>query len=122
MNAKMANWMVGVVLPVALATGCVVDSVASKTTRTALEGPVVLTRDNGRERIVVETGFGEGVPFGYRYTYPLPEGLADENAAPGVVCIGRFSRLSCDGGWELAPKPDSAAWTPPASDVFYTRA
>ncbi len=93
----MANWLAGVVLPLLLAAGCVVDSVASARTLALLGGPVELWRETagGLERARPEATRGEGVPFGYRISYEL-EGR-------GVLCVGRFGRYHCEDGWRITP-------------------
>jgi hypothetical protein len=94
---KVANWVAGVVLPLLLAAGCVVDSVASAQTFALLDGPVELWREteSGLERARPAPAAGQGVPFGYRISYEVGE--------EGVVCVGRFARYQCEGGWRLAP-------------------
>jgi hypothetical protein len=89
--------MAGVVLPLMLAAGCVVDSMASARTLAVLAGPVELWRDTpmGVERELPDAKGGEGVPFGYKVSYELD--------GEGVLCIGRFARFRCEGGWKVAP-------------------
>ena len=96
MSVKLANWMAGVVLPILLAAGCVLDQAASSRTLALAEGPVELWRetDAGAERRAAAAGLGEGVPFGYRVRYDL----GDHGE---VDCIGRFARYRCADGWRL---------------------
>jgi hypothetical protein len=97
MNAKIANWMAGVILPLVLAAGCVVDSVASARTLAVLAGPVELWRETpaGVVREQPAAKLGEGVPFGYKIAYELD--------GQGVLCVGRFARVRCEDGWKVTP-------------------
>lgn len=97
MNARLANWVAGVVLPIALASGCVLDGVASARTVALASGPVELWRRTewGVERHLAAPAEGEGVPFGYKVRYDLGE--------RAVVCVGRFARYRCRGGWQVTP-------------------
>lgn len=117
MNVRMANWMAGVVLPISVVAGCLVDGVTSSHARNVFETAITLVRsgDAGVERHAAVTGAGEGVPFGYRFTYELSDGR-------DVACIARFSRFSCDGGWELDPATGETAWTGPSPDFYETLA
>ena len=40
---------------------------------------------------------GEGILFGYRFTFQLPDGSL-------VACTHRFRSLSCSGGWQTERK------------------
>jgi len=116
-NVRMANWMAGVVLPISVVAGCVVDGVASSHAHSVFEASVALVRisDDGVERRVAVTGSGEGVPFGYRFDYQLSDGR-------GVACVARFSRFTCDDGWRLDPATGETAWTGPSPDIYETLA
>ena len=99
MNAKAANWMAGVVLPVLLVAGCAVDGLASSRTRALADGDVDLLRrtPDGEVRLAAVLHAGEGVPFGYRVDYRLEDGAL-------VECFGRFGRYRCEGGWRPIPR------------------
>ena len=98
MNAKLANWMAGVVLPALLVMGWALDGVASSWTSAAVEDPVSLWRetDVGVVRHLAASGAGEGVPFGYRVRFEL-------GPAGDVECVGRFNHYRCADGWRMEP-------------------
>jgi hypothetical protein len=45
---------------------------------------------------------GQGIPFGYRFTFALPDGSL-------VTCSHRFHSLACDGGWQAERAPADQA-------------
>jgi hypothetical protein len=102
MNAKMANWMAGVVLPALLVMGWALDGVASSWTSAEVQRPVSLWRetDVGVVRHLAASSEGEGVPFGYRARFEL-------GPAGAVECVGRFAHYRCADGWRIEPLLDS---------------
>lgn len=103
MTAKLANWLAGVVLPLALVCGALLDSVESSRTSALADGPVELWRasDSSLERRAPAARMGEEVPFGYKVSFQF--------GGQGVLCVGRFSRFHCQGGWRLAPAGSQAS-------------
>jgi hypothetical protein len=100
MNAKLANWLAGIVLPSMLTAGWVVDATASARTSALASGPVELwrTTDDGVERAKPDARAGKAVPFGYRISFELGD--------KGVSCVGRFARYQCDDGWRVSRVAD----------------
>jgi hypothetical protein len=98
-DTKTANWIAGVVLPLLLTTGCVVDSMGAARAHALLDRPVELWRDLGGrvERATPDGRSGKGAPFGgYQINYQVN--------GQDVRCIGRFGHYHCEGGWRIKPQ------------------
>lgn len=48
--------------------------------------------------ITARLQWGEGVMFGYRFRFALPDGTT-------ATCTQRFRMLTCDGGWQAERAP-----------------
>ncbi|MBA3910917.1 MAG: hypothetical protein C0524_13845 [Rhodobacter sp.] len=94
----------------------VLDSIASSIALADIGGRPILafTRDAGAVRVPVHvpgqsaepgealTAGGQGVFFGYRFSYILPDSAR-------VDCTIRFRSLSCDDGWIAERTPERNA-------------